>query len=176
MLPGIVAALIIAADPVARGVAGQAAGDARDEARLRALFPAATSFGPKGGDPPHHRALGRDPQTGAERMLGLAFWTTDLEPLERGYDGPIRMLVGMTTEGVLTGIVVADHKEPYGYFSIDLPEFAAQFKNKSIRDPFRLGSDVDAISRATITMSSATRAIRNSGRRVARQLLSPPAR
>lgn len=176
LLPGIVAALIAAADPVARGVAGQAAVDAREEARLRTLFPAATSFGPKGGDPPHHRALGPDPQTGAERVLGLAFWTTDLEPLERGYDGPIRMLVGMNPEGVLTGIVVADHKEPYGYFSIDLPEFAAQFKNKSIRDPFRLGSDVDAISRATITVSSATRAIRNSARRVARQLLSPPAR
>jgi NosR/NirI family transcriptional regulator, nitrous oxide reductase regulator len=167
--------VIIAADPITRVVARQAAVDARDDARLRTLFPAAIRFGPKGGDPPHHRALGRDPQTGAERLFGLAFWTTDLEPLERGYDGPIRMLVGMTPEGVLTGIVVTDHKEPYGYFSIDLPEFAAQFKDKSIRDPFRLGADVDAISRATITVSSATRAIRNSARRVARQLLSPPA-
>jgi transcriptional regulator of nitric oxide reductase len=105
--------------------------------------------------------------------LGYAFWTTELEPLERGYDGPIKMLVGLDTGGVLTGVVVVEHHEPYGDFSVDTPEFAAQFKGKNIRDPFRVGSDVDAVSRATISITSATRAIRNSARRVARQLLTP---
>jgi hypothetical protein len=33
---------------------------------------------------------------------------------------------------------------------------------------------VDAVSRATITMSSAVRAIRNSSRRIARQYIAPP--
>jgi NosR/NirI family nitrous oxide reductase transcriptional regulator len=108
-------------------------------------------------------------------MLGYAFWTTEIEPLERGYDGPIKMLVGLDTSGVLTGVVVVDHHEPYGSFSVEPPEFAAQFKGKSIRDPFKVGGDVDAVSRATITITSATRAIRNSARRVARQLITPPA-
>jgi hypothetical protein len=75
---------------------------------------------------------------------------------------------------VLTGVIVVEHHEPYGNFSVEPPEFAAQFKNKSIRDQFKVGVDVDAVSRATITITSATRAIRNSARRVARQLLTPP--
>ena len=106
-------------------------------------------------------------------LAGVAFWTTELDPLERGYDGPIKILVGLDLSGVLAGIVVADHHEPYGYFSVDLPEFAAQFTGKSIRDPFRVGADVDAVSRATMTVGSAARAVRNSARRVAAQLLAP---
>jgi len=96
------------------------------------------------------------------------------EPLERGYDGPIKMLVGMDTAGVLRGIIVTENREPYGYFSVDLPEFAEQFEGKNIRDPFRVGEDIDAITRATISVRSASRAVRNSSRRVARAELAPP--
>ena len=109
-------------------------------------------------------------------VAGVAFWTTEIEPLERGYDGPIKMLVGMDTKGILTGVIVVEHHEPYGDFSVEPPEFAAQFKGKSIRDPFKVGADVDAVSRATISITSATRAIRNSARRMATQLLTPAAR
>jgi hypothetical protein len=75
--------------------------------------------------------------------------------------------------GTIAGVIVADHHEPYGYFSVDLPAFAAQFKGKSVRDPFRVGGDVDAVSRATLTVTSATRAIRNSSRRIATALIPP---
>ena len=80
----------------------------------------------------------------------------------------------MDTKGVITGIIVAQHHEPYGDFSIDPPQFAAQFKGKSIRDPFKVGVDIDAVSRATITITSAVRAIRTSARRIATRLLVPP--
>src|ERR1700752_3574718 len=93
--------------------------------------------------------------------------------MERGYAGPIKMLVGMDTKGILSGIVVVDNHQPYGYFSGEAPEFAAQFAGKNIRDPFKVGADIDAVSRASITITSATRAVRNSARRVARQLLTP---
>jgi hypothetical protein len=79
----------------------------------------------------------------------------------------------MDTKGVLTGIIVTEHNEPYGSWSIEPPAFSAQFRGKSIRYPFRVGGDIDAISRATMTISSAARAVRNSARRVARQLLTP---
>jgi transcriptional regulator of nitric oxide reductase len=153
--------------------AGQSApaADARLRAQLSQLFPAAT-FSPKAPDPPHYKAFAPNPQT----LAGIAFWTTEIEPLERGYDGPIRILVGMDTKGVLVGIIVAAHNEPYGDFSVDRPEFAAQFKGKSIRDPVRVGADVDAVSRATITVTSAARAIRISARRMATLLLAPPAK
>jgi transcriptional regulator of nitric oxide reductase len=143
--------------------------DARLQAQLRRLFPQAASFSAKGGEPPHFKAL-----DGQRAVTGYAFWTTELEPLERGYDGPIKILVGLDLGGVLTGIIVAAHNEPYGNFSIDMPRYPEQFRGKSVRDPFRVGGDIDAVSRATMTVSSATRAVRNSARRVARQLLTPP--
>ncbi len=150
---------------------GQSAKDATLVEHLKRLFPTATSFSPKGGTPPHVKALRTDPLTG-EQVIGFAFWTTELDPLERGYSGPIKILVGMNTQGVLTGIVVVDHHEPYGDFSIEPPAFAAQFAGKSIGDAFRVGGDIDAVSRASITVGSATRTVRNSARRLARQLLA----
>jgi NosR/NirI family transcriptional regulator, nitrous oxide reductase regulator len=142
--------------------------------QLRQLFPLAASFSPRSGNPPHFRAFGAPEAGGEPALLGLAYWTTELEPLERAYDGPIKMLVGMDMEGVLKGIVMAEHREPYGYFSIDLPEFALQFERKNIRDRFRAGDDIDGVSRATITVQGAARAVRNSSRRIARAYLVPP--
>ena len=148
---------------------GQPSSDARLQAQLKRLFPTATAFFPKGGDPPHFKAFVTDQRSGLQTLLGLAFWTTELDPLERGYDGPIKMLVGMDTNGLLTGIIVTEHHEPCGDFSVDRAEFAAQFRGKNIRDPFKVGSDIDAVSRATITVTSASRAVRNSARRAARR-------
>ncbi len=169
-----IAAIAVALVVSAALVTGrQAAHDATRMARLERLFPTATAFSPKGGAPPHIKAYADD-AGGDRRLAGYAFLTRDLEPLERGYDGPIQILVGIDTTGSLTGVVVVDHNEPYGYFSIELPEFAAQFEAKSIRDRFRVGRDVDAVSRATMTVTSASRAVRNSARRIARQFLTPP--
>ena len=154
--------------------APQTPADARLRQQLTSLFPSAASFSTKGGDPPHYKALGPAAGGATQPILGYAFWTTELEPLERGYDGPIKILVGLDPKGVLAGVVVAEHNEPYGNFSIEPPRFAAQFRGKNIRDPFKVGADVDAVSRATITITSAARAVRNSARRAARQLLTPP--
>jgi transcriptional regulator of nitric oxide reductase len=140
--------------------------------QLRRVMPAAATFSPKEGSPPHFTAYSPAPGTGQPTMMGYAFWTTEIEPLERGYAGPIKILVGMDLKGILTGILVAEDHEPYGVFSVETPAFAAQFKGKNIRDPFRVGGDIDAVSRASITLTSATRAVRNSSRRVARALLA----
>ena len=150
----------------------QAPADPKTQSQLKQIFSGAGAFSPKIVDPPHFKVFAPGGET--QTMTGVAFWTTEIEPLERGYDGPIKILVGMDTKGVLTGIVVVQHHEPYGDFSIERPEFAAQFKGKSIKDRFRVGEDVDAVSRATITITSAARAIRNSARRMATQLLAPP--
>jgi transcriptional regulator of nitric oxide reductase len=154
-------------------VAGQSSLDGRTEVQLERLFPNATTYSPKQSAPPHYKVFGPD-GSGHQILLGVAFWTTEIEPLERGYDGPIKILVGMNLQGILTGVVVSEHHEPYGYFSVDRRQFAAQFAGKDIRDPFQVGSDIEAVSRASISIASATRAIRNSARRMARQLLAPP--
>jgi transcriptional regulator of nitric oxide reductase len=165
--------LIVLLSLVAGSVTLLDAGGQSLESRLKQLFPAATSFSPKEGDPPHFTAYTGG--AGSKTVAGYAFWTTELLPLERGYGGPIAMLVGLDTSGKITGVIMGEHHEPYGDFSIDQPKFAATFRNKDVRDPFKLGEDVDAVSRATITMSSAVRAIRNSSRRMARQFLTAPA-
>jgi hypothetical protein len=83
------------------------------------------------------------------------------------------VLVGMNLTGILTGAIVDYDSEPYGYFSVQPPEFGAQFTGKSVRAAFRVGGDVHAVSRATITISSATRAIRDSARMMAKAFLNP---
>ena len=166
--------LAIALVLVSAGVsAGQRSSDQRLQAQLKQLFPAATAFSPKEGAPPHFKVY-TDDGSGRRALAGFVFWTTDLEPLERGYDGPIKILVGIDTAGIITGINVVEHHEPYGYFSVDPPEFARQFSSKNVRDAFRVGGDIDAISTATLTVTSATRAVRNGARRIARRFLTPP--
>jgi transcriptional regulator of nitric oxide reductase len=148
----------------------------KPDAALKQLFPSAVSFSPLTGTPLHYTAYAADPaKSPGTPPLGYAFWTTDMVPQEHGYHGAIHLLVGMKPDGILTGVVVDYHSEPYGYFSVEPKEFAAQFVNKSVRDPFRVGGDVDAVSRATISINSATRAIRDGSRMVARALLTPDA-
>jgi transcriptional regulator of nitric oxide reductase len=143
-------------------------------ARLTELFPAAKVFTPRGDrDPIYFTAYAADPVTPKSRPIGYAFWTIDLVPEQLGYHGHIHMLVGMDTRGTLTGVIVDVNTEPYGDFSIERPEFARQFKGKSIRDPFTIGKDVDVVSRATITVRAAAREIRDSARMVARAVLPP---
>jgi transcriptional regulator of nitric oxide reductase len=160
---------------LAVGASGQSPNDAELSSQLKKLFPSAASFSAKTGTPAHYKAFGPAAAGQEGELLGLAYWTTELEPLERGFDGPIKMLVGLNPAGEITGVIVTDHREPYGYFSVDLPGWPKQFEGKSIRDAFKVGADVDAISRATISVTSASRAIRNASRKIARAHLAPPA-
>jgi transcriptional regulator of nitric oxide reductase len=146
----------------------------KPDAHLKKLFPQAVAFSPLEGTPLHFTAYGADPKKSPDApVLGYAFWTTDIMPNERGYHAAIHFLVGMDLQGVLTGVALDYDSEPYGYFSIQPPEFVAQFKGKSIRDPFRIGQDIDAVARASITMEAAARVIRESSRTMARQFLNP---
>jgi transcriptional regulator of nitric oxide reductase len=145
------------------------------DAHLKRLFPAAVAFSPLAGDPLHFNAYGVDPHANPSAPpIGYAFWTTDFVPDEHGYHGPIHILVGLNLAGSLTGVVVDYDSEPYGYFSVEPPKFAEQFKGKSLRDQFRVGADVDAVSRASISIASATRAIRDSSR-MAAKIFTPDA-
>ena len=87
---------------------GQAMARASLDEQLHYLFPEAERFSDKEGSPPHYKAFGPVADGGPPELLGLAFWTTELDPLERGFDGPIKMLVGMDVTGKLTRIIVTD--------------------------------------------------------------------
>ena len=135
------------------------------------VMPQAISFSQKSGSPPVIRAFS-DPEQ--EQLIGLVFTTPDIPPEEVGFSGPLHLLVGMDLEGVLTGTKVLYYTESYRSFRGDFVEdagFTQQLTNKSIADAFRLGKDIDAISRATITSWALTRGVRNAARRVAEAYL-----
>lgn len=138
--------------------------------QFQEVFASADEFVAGDGEYPHYRAYRSDPEAEQE-LLGFVFYTTAVVPDEWAYSGNIDMLVGITTAGVITGTLVVDHTEPFGYFSIDPPEFADQFTGKSILDPLKEGVDIDSITTATITVDGAARVVRKAARRVARQHL-----
>ena len=143
----------------------------RIDSELRSVFPGAHSWFFEDGDSPHFRGYTKDAEESSPRLVGLAFVTTDISPT-KGYNGPIPILVGMSLNGKITDVLLFYHEEPFGYFSIDLPKFTAQFKDKSIFDPIKIGENVDAISRATMTLEAASRGIRVGARQVIRALLN----
>ena len=68
---------------------GQTTLDRALEAQLKRVFPAATAFSTKQTRPlPHFVAYTGSPDS--PTIAGYVFWTTELEPLERGYDVPSR--------------------------------------------------------------------------------------
>ena len=144
-----------------------------DEAALRRLIPKADHFELVETGLRHFRAYssGLEPD-GRMEVVGLAFFTTDLTPRIYAYKGRITTLVALDIGGTLVGVQVVHHYEPFGYFSIDRPEFSEQFLGKSILDPLEVGEDVDAVSRATITVEAATRAIRQGARQLVREFLA----
>ena len=161
---------------IAVGAAERIFTNPKPEGHFKKLFPNAVAFSPMSGNPPHYTAYAVDPKTNPNAPpVGYIFWTTDMVPQEHGYHGAIHILVGLTLDGTINAVVVDYDSEPYGYFSVDPQEFADQFKGKSIFDKFQPGTDVDAVSRATLSINSATRAIRDSSRIVARALLDPNA-
>lgn len=151
-----------------------AAATAEEERRLNHLFPDADEFSAASGKLPYLNAYKTDLYAGSRVLLGFVFMTHEVEPDEWAYAGPIEALVGVTTGGTITKVIIADHWEPFGYFSIDEPEFVAQFEGKSLLDRFEVGRDIDAVTGATITVEATARVIRKSARRIVRQHLLEP--
>ena len=150
---------------------GIVAATSEEEQRLRHVFPDADEFSATAGELPHLRAYRTDSRTGDKTLLGFAFMTHEVEPDEWAYASEIEALVGVTTDGTITKVIIVDHWEPFGYFSIDEPEFVEQFEGKSILERFEVGDDIDAVTSATVTIEGTARVIRKSSRKIVRQHL-----
>jgi NosR/NirI family nitrous oxide reductase transcriptional regulator len=131
---------------------------------LQEVMPEADRFERAEGSPPVKRAYRGD------ELIGYVFLTSDLPPERVGYDAPIRALVGMTPEGVLTGVRVTDYRESrryeWGDFLSD-PWFLGQFVGKHVADRFVVNRDIDGIAQVTISVRALTRGVRDAARRVA---------
>ncbi|MBM3514127.1 MAG: FMN-binding protein [Alphaproteobacteria bacterium] len=137
-----------------------------DEKLYKSVFPDANIFSVKGGAKPHVRAYKLDPTTGDATVVGFVFRTDEVEPDEYAYSSQIAQLVGLTTAGKITAVKVISHREPFGYFSVDPPDYVSQYQGKSILNTFEVGEDIDAVTRATITIDGGARVIKKSARRI----------
>lgn len=146
-----------------------------DSELLHEVMPAADSFSEKSGEPPVYRAYKTDASAAEPELIGYLFETPDLPPEEIGYSAPIDVLVGVDLHGTLTGIKILYYRESYKSIRGDFlatEQFPNQFETKNVADGFRVGRDVDGVSRATISSWAVARGIRNAARRVARVYLT----
>ncbi|MEC7188049.1 MAG: 4Fe-4S binding protein, partial [Pseudomonadota bacterium] len=145
-----------------------------NEEVLKSVMRDADSFSLKEGNPPVYRGYkGEVGSTDAE-LVGYLFETPDYPPEEVGYSAPIDVLIGIDLQGTLTGIEVLHYIESYksirGDF-INSEYFPQQFSRKNITEDFRVGRDIDGISRATITSWAVARGVRDSARKMAHSYL-----
>ena len=76
-----------------------------------------------------------------------------------GYAGPIKMLIGVSNDGAVTGLQVRSMEETFGLGAEALTDwqFLAQFLNT--KGDVVVGTDVDAITGATVTSKAIARSV-----------------
>ncbi len=141
----------------------------KEQRTVSVIFPEAQTFAKETGKTPHYKVYRTSSQT-ANDVIGIAFVTTDISPEIRGYAGPIKMLVGLNTSGTIVSTHVISHSETPSYV-LELDEFIKQFNKRGIRDSFRLGKDIDGITRATITSEAISRSVEKGLKTVGREVL-----
>ncbi|MGB3864042.1 MAG: 4Fe-4S binding protein [Xanthobacteraceae bacterium] len=137
-----------AADAYAAGQLG----DYLAKAQPSELIPEANRFGTLQGDPPVAPVYKND------QLLGFAYLNSDFSNAV-GYSGkPIRVLVGISTQGVLTGFKLVEHKEPIVLIGIPEKRVLDAVNKLAGTDmtPVAAGSarapQVDIVSGATVTV------------------------
>lgn len=158
----------------------QAAPAAINDSQIQALFPKATRIEPKQDNPPVYSAYQLD------ELLGYAFESNDYSSLQ-GFSGkPIRLLIGMDPQGVLSGVTVVEHHEPvflHGLGEQALFDFVEQYRQQDISTPIVVGgrqaetvdgtsiTQFDGVSKATVSVVILNETVLVSALSVARELL-----
>ena len=116
------------------------------------IFPGATRFGEVSGDPPIA------PVFRGEELIGYAYLNSDVTN-SVGYSGkPIRVLVGIDSQGVVRGLKLIEHKEPIVLIGIPEAKVVASVNALIGKDLRRVSSgaerppQVDIVSGATVTV------------------------
>lgn len=136
---------------------------------LKTVFPGAERLGPVEGSPPVVAALRGD------KTVGYVFLNSDFVSAT-GYSGrPIHVVVGIDTNGVITGAQMVEHHEPI--VLIGIPEERIRkvidgYRGRSVIDVARGDTkhDVDIVSGATVTVMVIDDSVLRSGIKVARKL------
>lgn len=151
------------------------------------VFPGATHFSPRKGQPPYVEAYDND--SAQKKLLGYVMLSTDITDTPAYSGKPVVTLIGMDTQGRFVGLKVLKHSEPILLLGIPesaLVEFNNQYIGKSVTDTIEVGPSrpeenvigVDAISGATVTVVAQNQVVMASGAAVARQtgIIAPTVR
>jgi len=152
--------LIVLFAAVSALIAGHAfnAGNVVHEEKYLAEIAPDIVFSPKQGNPPHFPSV--------EGIV--AFNSYDVVPSLKGYAGPIKVLIALRGDGMITGLKILEHTETKNYVHyMEKPAYLRNFIGKSINDPFEVNKDIDGISRATVSVKALARTVRDSSRKVA---------
>ena len=76
-----------------------------------------------------------------------------------GYAGNIVMMVGVSNEGTVTGLVVRDLSETYGLGANALTDTAFLSQYLETSGDAEVGNNIDAVTGATVTSKAVTRAV-----------------
>lgn len=133
------------------GVSGMAQKNAEKElqAMLETLLPGSSTFTEEAYD-------------GEDDMIRAVYQGENgyvLETVAYGYAGDITMLVGVSSEGTVTGLVVRDLSETYGLGAGALTdtEFLSQYLGTSA--DAEVGNNIDALTGATVSSKAVTKAV-----------------
>ena len=119
------------------------------QAKMETLLPGSTTFTPE-------EYTGEDANIACvyKGETGYVIGTTTA-----GYAGPITMLIGVSNDGYVTGLQVRSMEETFGLGAQALSdwEFLAQFLRTE--GDVEVGTDVDAITGATVTSKAVVRCV-----------------
>ena len=158
-----------------------------DFAPCAEVFPGATSFSERKGQPPYVEAYASD--QGKARLLGYVMLSTDITDTPAYSGKPVVTLIGMDLKGRFVGVKVLKHSEPILLLGIPetaLTKFNDQYLGQFVGDKIEIGHSrpeegiigLDAISGATVTVIAQNQVMMASGGAVARQtgILAPTIR
>ncbi|AZH25967.1 4Fe-4S binding protein [Haloplanus aerogenes] len=145
------------------------------ERNLRKVVPAADEFSDPTG--PYRTVRAYEVVDGERRLVGYAFLTSNVVDTVGFSDRPVEFLVGIDTEGTITGVQLVEQHEPFFQRRATrtrLRELGDQLVGLSVtrdvvfEDPDADEYEVDAITRATVTSEVTVETIMRSSRLVAR--------
>ncbi len=151
------------------------------------VFPGATHFSVRKGQPPYVEAYDRAGE-GAS-LLGYVMLSTDITDIPAYSGKPVVTLIGIDLAGRYVGIKVLKHSEPILLLGIPeeaLLKFNDQYIGRAVTDKIEVGPSrpdedvlgVDAISGATVTVIAQNQVVITAASAVARQvgILAPTVR
>lgn len=142
------------------------------------VFPGATYFSERKGQPPYVEAYDND--SANKKLLGYVMLSTDITDTPAYSGKPVVTLIGMDVTGHFVGVKVLKHSEPILLLGIPesaLIDFNNQYIGKSVTESIEVGPSrpdegvvgLDAISGATVTVIAQNQVVMMSGSAVARQ-------